>query len=189
MRVVMSVPIPGPADAGIENLLMASDLFEARTIDPPDIAVFRRQGAAVGDVIEASPGKRKLGGPSAVRVPPAVHDSIDMHRMTQPRKIPIEKSPTLAARMHVTADSIEHHGALRRGIEFGPAEVLRTGHQNILPDPKDFVDGIERVDLELVICVGAGDEHFEVVLFIDLRVAFRQRAPDVGLLGGESEVE
>ena len=60
---------------------------------------------------------------------------------------------------------------------------------HVLPDPEDLVDDVEGVDLELVVCVFAGDEELEIVLLPDLRVALGQRAPDVGFHGGEAEVE
>ena len=64
-----------------------------------------------------------------------------------------------------------------------------VGLEDVLPDPEDFVDGVQRVDLELVIRVLARDEDLEIVLFVDLRIALRERAPDVGLFDPEAEVQ
>jgi len=84
---------------------------------------------------------------------------------------------------------IQHHRALRRRIELRTAPVTATRTMNVLPDPEDLVDGIQRVDFEFVIGVAAADEDFEIVLLPDLRIATRHRAPYVGLLGPEAEVE
>src|ERR1041385_7652029 len=60
---------------------------------------------------------------------------------------------------------------------------------DVLPDPEHLVDRVERVDFEFVIRVRARDKHLDVVLFPDLRIAHGHRAPHVGLLDPESEIE
>ena len=68
--------------------------------------------------------------------------------------------------MDVAAYAVEHHGALDGGVEFGTAEIRRRA-PGVLPDPEHFVDGVERVDFELIVSVLAGDEDLDVVLFPD----------------------
>jgi hypothetical protein len=46
------------------------------------------------------------------------------------------------------ADAIQHHSALSRGVELRAAVIGRAGFQNIFPNPKNFIHGVERVDLE-----------------------------------------
>jgi hypothetical protein len=89
----------------------------------------------------------------------------------------------------VAADAIEHHGAARRGVEFRPSEPGRARHQRVLPDPEDFIDGVDRVDLELVVGVPARDEEFDVVLFPDARIALGQGAAYVLFLSLEPEIQ
>ena len=43
VRIVMPVAIPRPARARVERLTVAPDFLEARTIDPPHVAIPRRQ--------------------------------------------------------------------------------------------------------------------------------------------------
>src|ERR1700722_9938427 len=109
--------------------------------------------------------------------------------MPQARKVPIEKAPPLAPRMDVPADAIENHGPLGCRIELGTPEIRAPRYACVLPDPEHFVDGIQRVDLEFVVSILAGDEYFHVVVLVDARIAFRQVSAHVGLLDGEAEVE
>jgi hypothetical protein len=60
------------------------------------------------------------------------------------------------------AHSIQHHCLLSGGIELRPPEVLRTREKLILPNPEHLTDGVERVDLELVVGILVGDEDLEV---------------------------
>src|SRR5690242_17149301 len=112
-----------------------------------------------------------------------------MHGGAQAGVVPIEKAPALAALVNVPAHTIEHHGALRGGVEFGTAPIATAGAMDVLPDPEDLVHGVEAVDLEFVIGIAAGDEHLDIVLFPDFRIAFGHGAPDVGLFDVEAEIE
>src|SRR5215469_8186969 len=91
--------------------------------------------------------------------------------------------------MHVPADTVEHENPLLLGVELGapPPAAARLVH--ILPNPKHLVDDARGADLKFVVSVRAGDENFEIVLLINLGVAFGERSPDVGLFGSETEVE
>src|SRR5579862_7409141 len=142
MRVVMSVTVPGPAGAGLQLAPRAIELLEARTVDAPDVAVARRQCAPVRQPAQSFPGQRQLHRPARRSY---------FHRVPQPRIIPIQEAPALAARMHVPAHPVEHHRPLRGGIELRPPKIRTTLHQRVLPDPEDLVDRIERVDLEFVV--------------------------------------
>jgi len=130
---------------------MAADLFESRTIDAPYIAIGGRQRSAIRDQLQPFPRKCQLDCPAAVRVRAAVDDTVHMYRGFQPREIPIEKSPTLAPRMHVAAHAIEHHDACARGIELRPPVITPAWLVNVFPDPEGFINRVERVDFELVI--------------------------------------
>src|SRR6266567_1052762 len=91
--------------------------------------------------------------------------------------------------MHVAADAIEHQNPLLFDVELGTSPPLPTRLMHILPDPEHLVDDATGADLEFVVSVGAGDKDFEVVLLVNLRVAFGERTPDVGFFGGETEIE
>src|SRR5215831_3608309 len=101
MRVVVPVLVPRPSDARVQHLAIPAQLLEARAVDAPNVAIFRRKRAAVRDVDQPAPGKRKLHRPPTICVGPAVDHSIDMHRSAQPWVIPIEKAPPLSPWMHV----------------------------------------------------------------------------------------
>ena len=118
VRIVMTVAVPRPPDTRIQHFSVRTEFLEARTIDPPDIAILRRQGRPSA----ISPG-RSTGTP--VRVQPR---SVFVRLLTTPStctavrnpgKVPIQESPSLAARMYVAADAVEHHGPLRRGSNSG----------------------------------------------------------------------
>src|SRR5579884_3212672 len=181
--------VPGPAHAGIEDFTAAADLFEARTIDAPDVAVARRRGAGRIDDGDAAPGHGDFGRPAAIHVIPLVQRAINANGVLQAGAVPVQKAPALAAWMNVAAHAIENQRALRSRIEFGTSPPATAGLVDVLPDPEHFIDDVAGADLEFVIGVGSGDEDLEIVLLIDLRIAFGERAPDVGFLGGESEIE
>ena len=107
----------------------------------------------------------------------------------QTRVIPIQKAPSLTAFVNMAANSIQHHSALSGGIELRPAVVFGAGEKNILPDPEHLIDGIERVHLELIVGILAGDEDLEVVFFVDLRIPLGEGPPHIGLFDPESEIE
>src|SRR5260370_37450490 len=85
--------------------------------------------------------------------------------------------------MHVSAHPVQHHSSLCGRIEFG------AWLEDVFPDPEHFVNSVQRVDLEFVVGIPARDEYLEIVLFVDFRIAFRQGAPNIRLLGSETEVE
>src|SRR5260370_35234476 len=103
-----------------------------------------------------------------------------MHGRAYPRIVPIEKSPSFAALVHVPAYAIEHHSALRSRVKLGTPEVGRTGLQDVFPDPEDFVHSVEGVHFEFVVGVFAGDEDFQAVANTDIRMALLQVVPDDG---------
>src|ERR1022692_3490888 len=84
MRVVMPVPIPGPTGAGLQLSSRTVELLEPRTVDAPHIPVARRQRAPTGKPAQSLPRQRQFNGPAR---------RLHMHRMPQPRKVPIQKTP------------------------------------------------------------------------------------------------
>ena len=108
----MAVPVPRPARARIQNLAIPPDFFEPRAIDAPYIAVSWWDRASAGNQFQSLPRKRKLDGPAAIDVAALVQRAVNVYGMPEARKIPIEESPSLASRMHMAADAIQHHGAL-----------------------------------------------------------------------------
>src|SRR5947208_7146673 len=98
MRIVMSVPVPGPPRARIEDLAIPADLFEAGTIDSPHVAVPGRKEAAIGQQSEAAPGHGYFRRPAAIDIARLVQRAIHLYGVPETRAIPIEKSPSLAAR-------------------------------------------------------------------------------------------
>src|ERR1035441_9973003 len=161
MRVVMPVPIPGPTGAGLQLSSRTVELLEPRTVDAPHIPVARRQRAPTGKAAQSLPRQRQFNGPAR---------RLHMHRMPQPRKVPIQKTPAFAARMHVPPHPIQNHGSLRRGIELRPPIIRTARRQRILPNPEHLVDRIQRVDLEFVIRVLTRNEDFHVVVFVNARI-------------------
>src|SRR5208337_3627723 len=91
--------------------------------------------------------------------------------------------------MHMAAYAVEHQNPPLSGVELGTSPPLPTRLMHILPDPEHLVDDATGADLEFVVSIGAGDKDFEVVLLVNLRVAFGERTPDVGFFSGETEVE
>src|SRR5258706_111694 len=65
--------------------------------------------------------------------------------------------------MHVSADSVQHHGSLRGRIELG------AWLEDVLPNPEYFVNCAQCVDLEFIVGIPAGDENLEVVLVMEVR--------------------
>src|ERR1017187_5247211 len=180
MRVVMPVPIPGPTGAGLQLTSRTVELLEPRTVDPPHIPVARRQRAPIRQPAQSLPRQRHLNGPAR---------RLHMHRMPQPRKIPVRKTPALAARMHVPPHPVQNHGSLRRRIELRTPIIWTARRQRILPDPEHPVDRIQRVDLEFVIRVLTGDEDFHIVVFVNARIALGQIPAHLRLFSRETEVQ
>ena len=123
----MTVAVPGPAGARIQDLAIPPDFFETGTIDAPHIAVPRRQRAAIGKQLEPGPWESQFHRPSAVYIAALIQSAFDVYGMAHARKIPVEKSPPLTSRMYMAANAIQDHGALRGWVEFRPMVVRRTG--------------------------------------------------------------
>src|ERR1035438_6030929 len=112
-----------------------------------------------------------------------------MHGCAETGAVPIQEAPALATLVDMPAHSIQNHGPLSGGIELRHPEVLRPRKKLVLPYPEHFIDGVERVDLELVVGILAGDKDLQVIFLVDLRIPLGECAPHIGLFGPESEVE
>src|SRR5580658_9086931 len=99
----MAMAIPGPAGARIQQFAIAPNLLEAAAVDAPDVAVARRERAAVAQKFEPLPWKSDLRGPAAIGSVATIYHSVDMNGGTQTLIIPIKKAPSLAPRMDVAA--------------------------------------------------------------------------------------
>src|SRR5262245_46090344 len=117
-----------------------------------------------------------------------VDDAIDAHARLQARKIPIHERPPLAARMLPDArgvlESTEHIDVARVEIELRAVETA-AAFQRVLVDEEDLVDRAERIDLELVVAIIPAEEHLDVVVEPDERIALRQGGAHLGLLDPE----
>jgi hypothetical protein len=177
--IVVAVAIPGPARTGIEQLTFRADLFKSGAIDAPDVPVPRGNGARGIYEGKAPPRHGNLGGPAAVNFVPLVQRTVYVNGVPKSGAIPVQKAPALASRMHMAAYAVEYQNALLIGVELGESPPLPARSMHILPDPEHLVDDATGANLEFVVSIGAGDKDFEVVLLVNLRVAFGKRAPDV----------
>ena len=80
----------------------------------------------------------------------------------------------------MAADAGNLHRGVGGGVELPAAEIRAAGEEDVLPNPKDFVHGIQGINFKLVVGILAGDEHFQVIVFVDLGVALGERGPYVG---------
>src|SRR3981189_697227 len=117
------------------------------------------------------PWNSDLQGPAFVDHRGVVELTINLHRRFQTGDVIVKKRPAQSARMRAPPERIaaaviissEGHCLIFENIKFGDMEPA-VPFVGIFPNKKDFIHGIERVDLQLIITLTPVDEHFKVIL-------------------------
>src|SRR5438045_7639530 len=96
---------PGPP-AGVLRRRRFLVLVEAGEVHAPDVAVLRRQRAAVRarELSETGPGNRQLHRPAAVTVRVLVDGPVHVHGGPQPGKVPVPVADARPAGMVLEPD-------------------------------------------------------------------------------------
>ena len=142
----------------------------------------------MGEPLHALPGQGQFHRPAAVAVGVVVECAVGDDGTLQSREVPVPEAGAATARMGLEADSGKGPDL---GVVLGELGLLAVapGFVGVVPDKEDLIDRAERIDLELVIRAGAGDEQLDVVVLIDRRIALGEAGLEEGLLDPVADVE
>src|ERR1017187_7882761 len=193
VRVVNPVRGPGPRRVRRDFLAADAQRLEPPEEHPPLVAVFRRQRPSVREPLHRRPGKCELPRPAFVHHRVVVDDAVDVRGPPQPWHIVIEKRPPKPPRVRASPERFRPPVVVAsKGQRSSPQHVpFRRVEPSecVLPDEELLVDGPERVDLELVVAIAAVDEHLDVALLENKRVALGQSGAHERLFDPEANIE